>query len=142
MYSKWTNVIIPYKGRVLDEYEEVRVYRNLNKKGVWYSIVQNGKTVAHTTSLSLFACHFYVNKAARLRIIAKRKKEFHAYVEGYCTENSVNFIGRTRLYKIKYNPYINEDFIAYKNKNTPVIVKNAWIVLLNNEGVKASQINQ
>ena len=57
-----TNVIIPFKQREIDFARPVSIYRNLTKKGVWYSIVQDKVTVAHTSSICLRDCTFNVNE--------------------------------------------------------------------------------
>lgn len=72
-----------YKGRRVNYNKEVKVYRNLTRKpGVWYSIVQNGKVVAHSEFVLLFDVKFEVNEAGRQRMLKSGHKNVHAYAVG------------------------------------------------------------
>lgn len=102
------NNIIPFKNRVIDYEKPVRVFRNLNKSGRWYSIRQKNKTVAHTNNLLLGDCTLVVNEKTRERVRKTKKKEVHAFVQGYISYaqdlTKMNF-------KLEYNPFTNDNFI-------------------------------
>jgi hypothetical protein len=54
--------MVRFKNRFWVNSEPVSVYRNLNKKGKWYSIKQKGLVVAHTENIHMYDCKFIVNK--------------------------------------------------------------------------------
>jgi hypothetical protein len=60
--------------------ETVHVYRNLNKQ--CWSVRVRGIVIAHVQEIALEACTFHVSESARQRVIAKRRREVHAYVKG------------------------------------------------------------
>lgn len=138
------NLIQPYKERKIDYDKPVRVYRNLNKKGVWYSLVQNKKTVAHTSGICLVDCIFIVNEKTRKRVVKNKKKEFHAYIEGYIRDSICGTDTKRNDLPaiIKYNPYINNGFICSNLTTNPFIVKKARFVICNEVGVRAAHIEK
>lgn len=73
----------PFKGRKLDVTRHVRVFRNLNREGVWYSIMQGGRTVAHARSVALRGCLFKVNIAGARRAVQNGRRNVHAFVAGW-----------------------------------------------------------
>jgi hypothetical protein len=99
-----------YKDRVIDVTRPVRVYRNLNKKGVVYSVQQKGKVVAYATQLALTNCHCYVNQNGVQRVRKKQVREVHAWIEGMIT--SVHSPTNAR---ISYNPYKFDFFYNTEN---------------------------
>lgn len=72
----------PYKGRKLRRSEPVLVYRNLQRKGVWYSIIQYGWVVGHTESILLFNVDFIVQLGGRNRTLKQGVKNVHAFAKG------------------------------------------------------------
>lgn len=137
------NVVIPYKNRMLNPDVPIRIYRNLNKKGKWYSIVQFGKTIAHTTNICIRDFKCIVNQNGRKRVIKNKKKEFHAYIEGmYSTSGMGTSAARNDLpAQITYCPY-DDSYFMCKNLNIkPFIVNGGRFCIINNEGIKAAYIN-
>lgn len=134
------NFVVSYKDRILDVTKPLKLYRNLTKKGTWYSLIQDGKTVAHTNAICLRDCTFHVNEKARQRVIAKRKKEFHAYILGYyATSGMGTTAAKNNLsVHIKYNPYKNVGFTCSNLTQKPFIIKWALFVICNHEGVRAA----
>jgi len=87
----------------------VRVYRNLNKPGVTYSI-RDRKTnlvVGYTTDITLTDVTFTVGKKSREKVIATGRKNVHAFVNGEITAEK-NLTGWRTAY---YNPYKVTTFI-------------------------------
>lgn len=126
--------IIPYANRMNDLYydEPVDVYRNVNKKGVVYSIRQDGYVVAHATELALVNAEFIVKEAGRKRVRKTGRKNVHAWVRGELLrklEPSENSALRTR---VLYNPKKNDGFVL---KDGRLAIKSAPLVLLNERGV-------
>lgn len=134
------NVLVPYKDRKLDIKHPIRLYRNLNKKGVWYSLIQHGKTVAHTSAICLKDCLFFVNEKTRQRVISTKKKEFHAFIEGYYTGSGMGTTAKKNDLpaEIKYDPYKNDWFTCSNLTSEPFQVLMARFVICNHEGVKAA----
>lgn len=137
------NYVQLYKGRTLDATRPIRVYRNLTKKGKWYSVVQDKLTVAHTTAICLKDAKFVVNEKARVRVLAKKRKEFHAYVEGLYTTSGMGTTSKNNDLPahIKYNPYLNETFVCDNLTQTPFKVSSARFVICNEDGVRAAHVN-
>lgn len=135
-----TNIIVPFKDRTIDLSRTVKIYRNLTKKGVWYSIVQDKVTVAHSSSVCLKDCTFNVNEKSRQWVIKNKHKAFHAYIEGYITSSVVGTTSNKNDLPavIKYNPYKNTGFVCNNLTKTPFIIKGARIVICNEDGVKAA----
>lgn len=136
------NVIIPFKGRYLNPERPLQLYRNLTKKGVWYSIRQGNQVVAHTTAICLNSCTFHVSEATRQRILRNKKKEFHAYIEGYCTGSVMGTTAKRNDLpaKIQYNPF-KDTFFSCKNLTPkPFHVKGASGVICNGEGVRGAYL--
>lgn len=71
-----------YKGRKLDPRKPVEVYRNLHREGVWYSVRQGGRVVAHTRGILLSPARFVVRQAGRERAIREGRRNVHAWVRG------------------------------------------------------------
>lgn len=123
-------MIIPYKDRTINYTKPVYIYRNLNKKGVWYSILQNGLVAAHCTSLKLINCIFLVNEVTRRKVLKYRKKLVHAYIKGTILEDYVYPPGDPC--KVIYNPY---EMDTFTNVYLDVPVKKSSTVILNKDGV-------
>lgn len=121
-----------YKRREIDPYERVEVYRNVNKKGVWYSVRQGGKVVAHVTEISLRDCVFIVQEKGRERVKKTGRKNVHAWVEGWLTNYAKARIGKV-MEPISYNPYRSKYFRTKKAKR----VTKAESVVLYSGGVLA-----
>jgi len=76
----------PYKGRTLDPTRPVRVYRNLYSSygdGRRWSIRQGPHVVGHADNLHLVDVRFVVSEKGRQRVLSERRKNVHAFVEGY-----------------------------------------------------------
>ena len=95
----------------------VRVYRNLNKKGVWYS-VQDRKTrrVVDRVQWGLLQnCEFIVSQHGQKRVRREKRKNVHAFIQG---ELAVDIFGSNlpineavMLGKVSYNPYTDDSFM-------------------------------
>jgi hypothetical protein len=124
-------MIKPYKKRIIRTYEPVEVYRNVNIEGVWYSVRQRGKVVAHVTEFSLKDCEFVVQEAGRKR--AKKRKNVHAWVKGYPTNYAIARIGK-RMTRVIYDPKAFKNFVTWKGHKK---VKKAHTAVLFSGGVVA-----
>jgi hypothetical protein len=131
------NQIKPFKNRRVNKSKPVYIYRNLNQKGVVYSLRQNGLVVGHTTALNLKNCDFRINKKGQKRVRKEKHKNVHAFIKGLICSNN-----QRMNYKIQYNPYLNDEFVS------PNIIPNglypvysAKRVLLSERGVYGDYFN-
>lgn len=108
-------MVKPYKKRTIRPSQPVEVYRNVNKKDVWYSVRQFGKVVAHVTEISLRDCAFVVQERGRERVKKTGRKNVHAWVEGWLTNYAKARIGKV-MEPINYNPYRSKYFRTKKAK--------------------------
>lgn len=106
----------------IDSSKKVRVYRNLHKN--CYSVKQDGLVRCHTDHVTLRDCKFIVSKAGQKRVRDEKKKNAHAFVEGYvCATRKADKIvdgaksdaevdaGKSDWQKAYYNPYTCDTFI-------------------------------
>jgi hypothetical protein len=105
--------------KLINPNKPVKVYRNLNRRvegedGFWS--VKQGTVKFHCRIISLKEANFLVNERVRLRVIENKRKEVHAFVEGYLCDALL--IG---CREVTYNPYRGDSFIS---GNTPVIGAN------------------
>lgn len=121
-----------YKGRTINHSKPVRVYRNLNKPGVVYSIQQSGKVVGYATDVTLSQCSCYVNETARQRVVANKCREVHAWIEGYITDTAVKPAAQ-----FSYNPYKHTGFYIV---STGATVTGAGYMQFNGTGAFISVI--
>lgn len=95
-------------GRSINPDRKIRIYRNLHKPGVVYSVLQDGKVVGYVDSIGLYGVKFIVSAAGRDRVRREGRKIVHAFLEGY--------VGGPYLYpefcsKARYNPHRDDSFV-------------------------------
>lgn len=111
----------------------VEVYKNLHKTTVdqtVYSVrsVSTRRVVAHVADITLKNATFVVKEKGRQRVIARRRKEVHAWVRGeWCEEGVDPMIEGLR---VRYNPYNTETFVD--QEGNPVFSA-AFCTLTHNE---------
>lgn len=81
-------------------------YKNRTIDPGKFSVLQNGLVVAHMDQLCLADAKPHVNEAGRQRVIANKRKEVHAWIEGYLD----NKPRPSNLLTVNYNPYKREYF--------------------------------
>ena len=113
------NILHPYKSRTLNPADKIKVYRNLHN-GL-YSIKQKGLVVAHAQRLYLRDCKFTVRESGRQRVIKEKRKNVHAFIEGYITDSVMGTtVERNDLpIAVTYNPYLHNSFVNKQN-NKPI----------------------
>ena len=74
----------PFKGRTISKHQLVKVYRNLNRPGVTYSIMdaRTGLILGHSESVLLSGATFKVSEAGRQQVLRTGHKTVHAFVQG------------------------------------------------------------
>lgn len=89
----------------------VRVYWNLHKQCWSVQDAKSRRVVDHKQEIALYHCRFRVYESGRQRVIATKKKNVHAYVEGRVV-NWVPLYYNEGYYgaEARYNPYETETF--------------------------------
>jgi len=88
----------------IDATKKVRVYRNLHKDCV--SVKQDGLVKCHTTNVVLKDCKFIVSEAGQRRVRNEKKKNVHAFVEGFVVDaRRTDELGDFGWKSVYYNPY-------------------------------------
>ena len=82
--------------------ERLRVYLNLHKMCLSVQGKRNGnwKVIAHVDEISLSDVKFKVSEAGRQRVIREKRKNVHAFVEGFLSEEVLDC-----AQTVSYNPY-------------------------------------
>ena len=106
----------------IDPTRKVRVYRNLHKG--CFSVRQDGVVRCHADHVTLEDCKFIVSKAGQKRVRDEKKKNVHAFVEGWVVDtrkaddivdgsktDAEIWNGETDWGKAYYNPYTCDTFI-------------------------------
>ena len=108
--------------KYIDTSKKVRVYRNLHKK--CFSVKQNNLVLVHADNVTLENVKFIVSKAGQRRVRDEKKKNVHAFIEGYVvdTRKADNYVdgewsdkeienGFTHWQCAYYNPYECDGFM-------------------------------
>lgn len=120
-----------YKGRSVSKGQKVKVYRNLHKSGVVYSIrdAKTGQVLGHSPSVMLENVEYEVHEAGRQRVIKEKKKNVHSFVTGtYAGPYSA--AERKEAVKgeaVSYNPYKSGSYYS-KVDERPVAGADSVIV--------------
>lgn len=87
----------------------VFVYRNLNRKGVIWSVrdTKTGRVIDRAKTVVIKDPHFHVNEKGRLRAVAARRRNVHAGVRGERRSRAPK--GNWR--PASYNPYFGGKFL-------------------------------
>lgn len=109
-YSDLPREMVP--GRTLVSGQRVKVYRNLNRKGSVFSIVdcKSRLVVAYAQQVTLRNAEFIVSEKGRQRVLANRVRNVHAWVVGqFVYADRPRPEDATRV--VYYNPYNTELFV-------------------------------
>lgn len=105
----------------------VRVYWNLNKKCWSVCSKENGnKLLYHTDKFYLSNCFFVVSQKGRERVLREKRKNVHAYVEGFFDNNLPVPRKSSKTKQITYNPYIASFFFDKKTFEKKEMAKHCW----------------
>jgi len=88
---------------------KAKCYRNLNKPGVTWSIVNSstGLVDQYANKVILENVYFKVSKTGQSRVRKEKRKNVHAFVVGNIITNLPNNI---ELFRATYNPYRDDGF--------------------------------
>lgn len=105
---------------------KVRVYRNLHKD--CWSVKYKGIVIARPKQIQLKNAKMIVNEKGRQKVLDKKQKQVHAYIEGYWNEKSnrrPSFIQRWK--EISYNPYFKPFFFFVRGKKAILNAKKVFL---------------
>lgn len=88
----------------------VRVYRNLHTGNFSVQCCKTGLVIARVASIELANVQFVVRQAGRLKVLAEKRKNVHAFVVGTVTENAT-----ATSRQVSYNPYKMDSFCLAEN---------------------------
>jgi hypothetical protein len=137
------NEVYSFKGRTIDTEKPIFVYRNLNKKGKWYSIKQNGVVVAHATAICIRNVECVISEKGKARAIQNKTRNVHAYLKGYYeTSGMGTTANRNDLpCQFKYDPFSTLGFYNDTMTINTKEIKGARFVIINHDGVRGSYVN-
>lgn len=100
----------------IDKTKKCRVYFNLHKKV--FSVQQKNEkgnwiVVDHTPFIELIKVVFKVSEAGRQRVLKERRKNVHAFVEGFLASES-DWLKCMDKKEVSYNPYKAGSFMSGK----------------------------
>lgn len=138
------NKISPFKGRSIDFDRKVYVYRNLVRKGVVYSIMQDNLVVGHATCLTMRDCKFIIKKSGQNRARKTGHRNVHGFIYGMISLDGVMGTDAKRLedknsklpVSITYNPFKYDGFVNSDGE----IISEAGGVCLNKSGISAAYV--
>ena len=96
------------------ESEPVEVYKNLGSKRKCWSVRQRGIVVCHTPYICLENCVFRVQPAGRAKVNKEKRKNVHAYVQGFLINPRDTHNGFLEFPwdMATYNPYKHTTFVC------------------------------
>ena len=111
---------------MIDASKKVRVYFNLHKN--LFSVQQknnkgNWVVVAHKFGIALKDLTFKVSEAGRQRVLKEKKKNVHAFIEGFVDDNFA--MPPRKFHQVHYNPYKFNSFFTFQKADSvnPIPVK-------------------
>lgn len=133
------NIVVPFKDRTINFNKPIKIYRNLRKKGRWYSIMQNNKIVAHSTAICIRDAEFIIQKSGKNKAMKTKIRNVHAYIKGMYEINGMGTTAKKNDLPINiiYNPFDKNNF-HYIHCNKIFEIKKCWFLIANDEGVKGS----
>lgn len=136
-------IFTSFKGRSVHEGQKVRVYRNLHKQGIVYSVQdpRTGLVLGYSEEILLSNVTFKVSEYGRARVLRTKKKNVHAFVEGTLRGFQIadlSFSEFMQMEKVAYNPY---KYTTFVHKETETPVHNAVTALIDNHGILALELS-
>jgi hypothetical protein len=121
--------------------KRVKVYRNLHagkKSGLKvYSVVHDGRVVAHVSQILLQDVEFRVQPAGQKKVRETKRKNVHAFIVGTVIRSGMGIDATGRLpCPITYNPYTDDKFVC--NCTPKSYVREAMTCVINEQGVSAA----
>jgi hypothetical protein len=107
---------------------KVKSYRNLHKKclSVQTMTKKGWRVTAHVQEITLSDVEFRVSETGRQRVLNEKRKNVHAFVIGFVSEDKLDYPNR-----LSYNPYKNTGF----SNEAGEVVKSAKHAKVTTKGV-------
>ena len=121
-----------FKGRTINPNKKVKVYRNLHNGKM--SIQQDGLVVGHCDEIMINRAEFIVSESGRQRVIKEKRKNVHAFVEGYICGSCWESIKASGGVSVSYNPYKLGSF--YLRETMEPVGRSAAALVSAREGIK------
>lgn len=114
----------------------VRVYRNLHKKclSVLHRTEKGWRLLKHVDRIELENVKFKVSQVRRERVLLKKRKNVHAFVEGVDVGASEYATNNPRF--VRYNPYIAGHF--YDIETQAAVHSSPW-AFVNGTGIMCAK---
>lgn len=129
--------------------QQVEIYRNLNRKGLWFSVRdKESGLVVHRINLKdgdalvLKNVKFKVSEAGRQRVLREKRKNVHALIKAEVQsvpKYETQFVGFMPFH-VQYDPYKYESFmmtVFYRKFTDKRPIHDAEFVTLDKRGVIA-----
>ena len=96
------------------------IYKNIHLN--LFSVRCEGKVIDHRDELILEDARFLVGQKGRERVVREKRKNVHAGISGYWTEDyeANPIMASYTPHKVSYNPYKNETFVLTEDLKTPI----------------------
>ena len=105
-------MVTPYKNRVLEIGQRVKVYFNLHTHQFSVKDLRSGQVVAHGNNIILQDIAFKVSESGRQRVLREQRKNVHAYVIGtYAGDTEIQQLEQDFMKQAYYNPYTLSNFV-------------------------------
>lgn len=106
-----------FKGRTINEGEEVFVYRNLHNDLWSVRSEATGLVLGHAETVVLLGgCDLLVSETGRQRVLREQKKNVHAGVRGKITFELVPKCLDFLMEQVTYNPYKYDSFVLVEGE--------------------------
>lgn len=115
----------PYKGRSVQQYMKVDVYRNLNQGRYSIRCAKTGLVLAHADTVHISNCTFHINQKAIIKVLESRRS-VHAWIRGIFLQADCEH-PTTCEDIIYYNPYQTSNFINPSTNLIPVKAKEIYV---------------
>lgn len=106
--------------------ERVAVYRNLNRKGVVWSVksMKTGLVVDRVGFIMLDQGELKVSEKGRQRVLKEKRKNVHATARGFPMDYPSRWVTKDRGWvRVEYNPYKYSSFVYSSNKKPVTKIK-------------------
>ncbi|WP_240416543.1 hypothetical protein [Paenibacillus periandrae] len=127
------------KERTLNEGDVVQIYKNLNRDCFSVKNKTSGLVVAYVQTATIRIAKFHVSKKGRQRVLDKKVRSVHAWVEGFFVAGESEKPSSVTFHTGYYNPYKVDTFI---NEHTRKTVLTAELAYFANDRVYYADVSQ
>lgn len=123
----------PREGRFPGLHQRVKVYRNLNRPGLFSLMGADGsvrgKVLGYAPSVHLIDVTFVVSQASRLRVLSSGTRNVHAFAVGRLLQTRALWLTPSSKHQVvTYSPFLSGHFFERGHESTPVTQASAcWL---------------